>query len=134
MLYATILPVHVFGVQSRDLAELLPSIVSGLILFTVAAGIMVGLIWLPLRIWRRAVQRRGYPSLKVYLREVPHCPEERLDAVELTLKGVVICVLGLIFPPLCLVGLVPLYYGARKLAAMTLLDPRPGASQGPGLS
>ena len=32
-----------------------------------------------------------------------------MDAVELTLKGVVICALGLLIPPLVLVGLVPLY-------------------------
>ncbi len=31
------------------------------------------------------------------------------------LKGLVFCVLGLLFPPFVLVGLVPLFYGGRKL-------------------
>ena len=37
-------------------------------------------------------------------------------AVDLALKGLVICLLGLIMPPVLLMGLFPLFYGARKIA------------------
>ena len=40
---------------------------------------------------------------------------ERRDAADLALKGLVCCILGLLFPPFVLVGLVPLFYGGRKL-------------------
>ena len=42
--------------------------------------------------------------------------EEKQDAVDLALKGLVVCVLGLLFPPLLLVGVFPLFFGIRKLA------------------
>jgi hypothetical protein len=88
----------------------------------------LGLCVLPLWIWRRNVQRRGYPGLTVYLRELPRTDEQRLDAVELALKGAGICILGLMFPPFIVIGLVLLYYGVRKLAAWRLgLIPDDGA-------
>ena len=64
---------------------------------------------------RRRGRRFGYPSTGDYLRAAPRSDEEKRDAVDLALKGLVFCVLGLIFPPLILVGLVPLFYGGRKL-------------------
>lgn len=95
----------------------------------VAVGIVLlilfGVPLLLLQLWRRGVQRRGYPGLKVYLRETPRTNAEKLEAVELVLKGVVICVLGVFFPPAVLIGLVPLYYGARKVAAFLLPVPDP---------
>jgi len=92
------------------------SIAGGLLL----CAVWIGVFLVPVLIWRRSVRRRGYPGLKVYLRELPQTEEEKLDAVELTLKGVAICVLGLLIPPLVVIGLVPFYYGARKLASVTL--------------
>jgi hypothetical protein len=80
----------------------------------------IGVFLVPILIWRRRVRRRGYPGLLAYLRELPMTDEEKLDAVDLTLKGGAICVLGLLFPPLVLIGLVPLYYGARKLASVSM--------------
>jgi hypothetical protein len=38
----------------------------------------------------------------------------------MALKGLVIALLGLIFAPVVLVGLVPLFYGGRKLAYATM--------------
>jgi hypothetical protein len=93
-------------------------LVIGGVLLLLAGWIAVFLV--PVVIWRRSVQRRGYKGLTAYLRELPQTEQEKMDAVELTLKGVVICALGLLIPPLVLVGLVPLYYGARKLASVTL--------------
>jgi hypothetical protein len=93
-------------------------VVGGSVFLLLAGWVAVFLV--PVVIWRRSVRRRGYPGLMAYLRELPQTEEEKMDAVELTLKGVVICALGLLIPPLVLVGLVPLYYGARKLASVTL--------------
>lgn len=63
----------------------------------------------------RRARRHGYPSVGAYLRAAPRTDAERRDAVGLMLSGVVICGLALIFPPLVLIGLVPLYFGGRKL-------------------
>jgi hypothetical protein len=64
---------------------------------------------------RRRAARLGYPSTGAYLRAAPRSDEEKRDAADLALKGVVLCLLGLLFPPFVLVGLVPLFYGGRKL-------------------
>jgi hypothetical protein len=104
------------NMPSKDSLQLLLVIGGGFLLF--AAWIAVFLV--PVLIWRRGVVRRGYPGLRAYLRELPQTEEEKLDAVELTLKGVAICAVGLLIPPLVLIGLVPLYYGARKVASVTL--------------
>jgi hypothetical protein len=93
------------------------AIIGGVFLL-VAAWIAVFLV--PILIWRRNARRRGYSGLRAYLRELPGKEEEQMDAVELTLKGMVLCILGLLFPPLVLIGLVPLYYGARKLSSVIL--------------
>ncbi len=100
----------------HDLVTMWLAFLSGLLLI----GVFLGLCLLPFFIWRRRVQRRGYPGLMVYLRELPRSGDERLDAVELALKGAGLCILGILFPPLIVVGLVPLYYGARKVAAWRL--------------
>jgi hypothetical protein len=66
--------------------------------------------------WRRSVRRRGYPDLRSYLRAIPRTDAEKRTAIEMTLKGLVLCLLGLAAPGLVFIGVVPLYYGARKLA------------------
>ena len=40
---------------------------------------------------------------------------EKRDAADLALKGLVCCILGLFFAPFILPGLVPLFYGGRKI-------------------
>lgn len=72
--------------------------------------------WVVLRPHLRASRRFGYDSMGDYLRAAPVTDEEKRDAVDLTLKGVVVCLLGLLFPPLILIGLVPLFFGGRKMA------------------
>jgi hypothetical protein len=90
----------------------------GIFLLLLAGWIAVFLV--PFLAWRGRVRRRGYPGLRAYLRELPHTDAETLDAVELTLKGAVLCILGLLFPPLVLIGAVPFYYGARKWASAAM--------------
>ena len=64
---------------------------------------------------KRRARRMGYPSTRAYLRAAPRTDAERRDAADLTLIGVVLTMLGMLFPPVVLVGLVPLFYGGRKL-------------------
>ena len=64
---------------------------------------------------RRHALQAGYSGLRPFLRSIPRTDAEKLFAVEMTLKGVVLCALGFLFPPLLLVGVFAFYYGARKL-------------------
>ena len=91
-------------------------IIAGVIFGVVAAAIVIGVIVMLLRrIYRRQAQRGGYASIGDYLRAAPRSDEEKRDAVDLTLWGLVICVLGLIFPPFLIIGLFPFFHGARKI-------------------
>ncbi len=76
--------------------------------------LVVAAIMLLRRSQRRA-KRWGYASFGAYLRAVARTDAEKRDAVDLALKGMVICLLGLLFPPLILIGVLPLFYGARKI-------------------
>lgn len=106
----------------------------GLIVITVGAVVVMGAL-LPRH--QRKAREAGYPSLGAYLGAAPRTDQEKRDAADLALKGLVVCLLGLIFPPLLLVGLLPFFYGARKVvyAAMGLGlvddadDLRPGQPQ-----
>lgn len=89
----------------------------------------LGLGWLPMLIlalpllaalffWFSMSQRAdtlGYPSLRAYLRAAPRSDAEKRDAADLALKGLVWCLVGVLLPPFILVGLIPLFYGGRKL-------------------
>jgi hypothetical protein len=91
---------------------------TGLLLLLLAGWILVLLV--PILVWRGRVRRRGYAGLMAYLRELPHTEAETLDAIELALKGAVLCLISLLFPPLVLIAVVPFYYGARKVASAAL--------------
>ena len=81
-----------------------------------ALSLLVGL----LRRERQKARRAGYPTLGAYLAATPKTDAEKRAAADLALKGVVICLLGLLFPPLMLFGLIPLYFGARKVIHVTM--------------
>ena len=89
------------------------------ILLAGVAMLVVGpLVWVVValvRSERRKAAEAGHPSLGAYLRAAPLTDKEKGDAADLFLKGLVICMLGLVFPPLLLIGLVPFFFGARKL-------------------
>ena len=89
------------------------------LVFAAAIAILLSVIGVAVMLWsrfRRQVSHLGYPSVGEYFGAVPRSDEEKRDAVSLALKGLVTCVLGLVFPPLLLIGVFPLYYGARKVA------------------
>jgi hypothetical protein len=64
---------------------------------------------------RRRATRHGYDSVAAYLRAAPRTDAEKRDAVDLALKGLACCLLGLLFPPAVMLGIVPLFYGGRKV-------------------
>jgi hypothetical protein len=68
----------------------------------------------------RRGRRLGYSSLGDYLGATPRTDEEKRDAADMAMKGLVIALLGVVFAPLVLVGLVPLFYGGRKFVYATL--------------
>lgn len=68
----------------------------------------------------RRANRLGYPSVRAYLRAVPRTDDEKHDAVNLAMKGLMVALLGVIFAPIVLVGLIPLFYGGRKVAYASL--------------
>ena len=87
-----------------------------IIIGMIAVPVLIGLVGIAL-FWvgfPRRAKRFGYPSTLAYLRAAPRSDDEKRDAADLALKGVVCCLLGILLPPLVLVGLVPLFYGGRK--------------------
>jgi hypothetical protein len=64
---------------------------------------------------RRRAREQGHASLRAYLRAAPRTDEEKRDAADLALKGLILCLLGMIFAPALLFGLIPFFYGARKV-------------------
>lgn len=88
-----------------------------LLLAAPAAVIVAAIVALVLlfRGLMRKAREGGYPSLAAYLRAAPQTDQEKRDAADLALKGLVICLLGVLFPPVLLFGLIPFFYGARKV-------------------
>jgi hypothetical protein len=64
--------------------------------------------------------RFGYKSRSEYLQAVPRSDDEKQDAIDQACKGLVVCLLGLMFPPLLLIGLFPLFYGTRKTISVCM--------------
>jgi hypothetical protein len=85
-----------------------------LIILSVLGVVPIGIGTTAVMIKRRAT-RLGYASASSYLRAAPRSDLEKRDAADLALKGAVFCLLGMVFAPFVLVGLVPLFYGGRKL-------------------
>jgi hypothetical protein len=89
------------------------------LLAVLVLGVLLALVAAVMREVRKA-RRAGYPSFWAYLAATPTTDAEKRAAADLALKGVVICFLGLLFPPLILLGLVPLYFGARKVIHVSM--------------
>lgn len=65
--------------------------------------------------YQQKARQKGHAGITAYLKAIPVTDEEKQDAVDLSLKGGVACLLGLVFPPLLVIGVFPLFYGLRKL-------------------
>ena len=93
-----------------------PRLVVSTVLF-VGLFLVIGLgLW---RTYRRMARSAGHDSIGAFLGAAPASDREKRDAVDLTLRGVVLCVIGIGIPglfPLLLIGLLPFFHGARKVA------------------
>lgn len=69
---------------------------------------------------KKRARRFGYASAGAYLHAAPKSDAERRDAADMAIKGLVTALLGMFFAPIVLIGLVPLFYGGRKLAYAAL--------------
>ena len=96
--------------------------IAGLVLLALLATLAVSaaIVIFVVRKLRQNAAAAGYPGVGAYLRAVPRNDEEKRQAVDMALKGVILCALGLFFPPMILVGVVPFYYGSRKLILVWL--------------
>jgi hypothetical protein len=91
------------------------------ILFLIAVlGFLIAVFIAVRRRLRRRANQFGYHGILAYFRAVPQEDAEKRDAVDLALQGVVLCLLGVAYFPLMLIGIFPLYYGARKLMLLGL--------------
>lgn len=86
----------------------------------VIVGLLLTIPWILIRMLRRRARRMGYPRFLIYLRATPRNGAEKRDAVDLFAMGLVLTLLGIIFNPFVIVGLVPLYYGCRKIGDVIL--------------
>lgn len=86
------------------------------VIFVLSPLVLLLIAWGFRQWFRRLATRAGYATIGEYLRTPPRSDQERQDAVDMALKGLVICLLGAIFPPAVLLGIFPLFYGGRKLA------------------
>jgi hypothetical protein len=93
-----------------------------IIVLSLGLAIIAGILFAIVKVvqgWRgvrRQAQRSGYASVGDYLRAAPRSDEEKRDAVDMAMKGLILCFVGLVFPPLILFGALPLCYGARTIA------------------
>ena len=84
--------------------------------------IILFVLWVPLvaALWfwlsfRGRARRFGYPGIRAYLRAAPQTDAEKRDAVNMVFLGLAFCALGILFPPFVLAGLIPLFFGGRKV-------------------
>jgi hypothetical protein len=94
-----------------------------LLWFGVILALVLGLlVWSLLAVWRtqRKAERAGYRGISEYMRAAPRTDAEKKDAVNMAMKGVALCLLGIVFAPFALLGVVPLYYGGRKITLSLL--------------
>jgi hypothetical protein len=85
-----------------------------ILIFGLVASVPIAIVVFATRVRRRA-RRFGYGSTRAYLRAAPRSDAEKRDAVDLALMGLIFCMLGLLFRPFVLIGLIPLFYGGRKV-------------------
>ena len=90
--------------------------------FGIPELIIMAVLWFPLLgvLWfwlsfRGRARRFGYPSTRAYLRAAPQTDAEKRDAVNMVFLGLACCALAMLFPPFVLAGLIPLFFGGRKV-------------------
>lgn len=97
-----------------EIVQFLPVFVLLVVPILTVIGAAVAMFVL-FRSLRRRAREQGHPTLRSYLRAAPRTDEEKRDATDLALKGLILCLLGMIFAPALFFGLIPFFYGARKV-------------------
>lgn len=84
--------------------------------------LLVALVWSLIAVIRTRQRAReaGFKRVSDYMLAVPRNDREKREAVNMAFRGLALCVLGIVFAPLLLLGVFPLYYGGRKII-LTLL-------------
>jgi hypothetical protein len=90
-----------------------------IVMFAFLGVPLVAAVFLWIGLSRRA-HRMGFRATFEYLRAVPHSDAEKRDAADLATRGLLWCTLGLVFSPIVLVGVIPAFYGVRKLTYASL--------------
>ena len=94
---------------------MIPTVTLGIIV--AVTGIFIVALWISYATYYgRRARRFGYASRSAYLYAVPQSDEEKREAVDQALKGLVVSIVGIVFFPLLFIGLFPLYIGSRKTA------------------
>jgi len=69
---------------------------------------------------RRRARQAGFKRISDYMLAAPRNDREKQEAVNMAFRGLALCLVGIVFAPLLLLGVVPLYYGGRKITLALL--------------
>ncbi len=85
--------------------------------------------------WRPRILRAGYPGLYAFLHCVPRTDAQKRDALDLTLRGLVLFIVGAVLQPLWVIGAFLFYYGIRKFCMIWMgLEILEGTDESPSES
>jgi hypothetical protein len=108
---------------AKEVAQMISPDIGVLIWFGVILALVFAVLgWSVLAVWRTSqkAERLGYRGIREYMRAAPRTDAEKKDAVNMTMRGAALCLLGIVFAPFVLLGVVPLYYGGRKITLSLL--------------
>jgi Ca2+/Na+ antiporter len=94
----------------------------GAIFGSVMLILVLLLVWSLIALARTHQRAReaGFKRISDYMLAVPRNDREKREAVNMAFRGLALCLVGIVFTPLLLLGVPPLYYGGRKIT-LTLL-------------
>ena len=84
--------------------------------------LVVVLVWSLIAVsrTRQRASQAGFKRVSDYMLAVPRNDQEKREAVNMAFRGLALCLVGIVFAPLLLLGVFPLYYGGRKVTLALL--------------
>jgi len=84
--------------------------------------LVVVLVWSLIAVarTRQRAHQAGFSRVSDYMLAVPRNDQEKREAVNMAFRGLALCLVGVVFAPLLLLGVFPLYYGGRKITLALL--------------